>query len=130
MSVPPTRMVWNKGAWIGSVVGCTTWMALSAIAVLGHDPLLGGVALALVLGVVLFARALWQRRAAVHPIRAVQGLCAATLVAALAGIGFALWRDSIPAEITTPLLLSLVVLPLMAGVFELRKRLEDRALSH
>jgi uncharacterized membrane protein YfcA len=130
MNAPQTQLIWNKGGWIGSVIGCTTWMVLSGFAVIGRDPLLGSIALALVLSVLVLARALWQRRADVHPIRGLQLLCAASFIAALLGVGFAIWRGTIPSKLTTPLLLSLVVYPLMAGVFELRKRAEDRAATH
>ena len=125
MNAPQTHLIWNKGGWIGSVIGCTTWMVLSGFAVIGRDPLLGSIALALVLSVLMLARALWQRRADVHPIRGLQLLCAASFIAALLGVGFAVWRGTIPSK-----LLSLVVYPLMAGVFELRKRAEDRAATH
>lgn len=124
-----THFAWDKGGWIGSVIGCTTWMALSAFSVIGHDPLLGGVALALVIGVLLVARALWLRRDHLHAIRGLQALCAASLIAALLGIGFALWRATIPTKLTTPLLLALLVYPLMMGIFELRKRAVERAAS-
>ena len=130
MNAPQTRMVWNKGGWIGSVVGCTTWMVVSAFSVMGSAPLVGAAALGLALGVMLFARALWQRRSDLHPIRGIQALAIASFVAAICGIGFAIWRDAVSLEQATPLLLSLVVFPLMAGVFELRKRSEERAVTH
>lgn len=130
MNAPQARMVWNKGGWIGSVVGCTTWMVVSGLGTMVSAPLVGTAALLLALGVMLFARALWRRRAELHPIRGIQALSIASLVAAICGISIGIWRGAVSLEQATPLLLSLVVFPLMAGVFEFRKRLEDRATSH
>ncbi len=75
---------WSAGAWFGSQLGGTLWLAISAGVLMARSPTLAALLLALFFAVNGVGLLLWRRRSRLSMFRALQ-----TLLAALWGVGMA-----------------------------------------
>ncbi len=74
---------WNAGGWFGAQLGGSLWMLILGFTLLGRQPGLGALALALALLVNATGFLLWWRRDRLAPYPCIQGLLALVCVATL-----------------------------------------------
>lgn len=71
--IGPGMFQWNRGGWVGGVVGGTSWMFALAADLVAHDHLLlASVSAASGLLAITIAYGLWMRRDRVEPYVALQ----------------------------------------------------------
>ena len=67
----PTSFAWNAGGWLGGQFGCTLWLLILGLVLLGKDPVSAVVCLASFGVLNLWGLFLWRRR---ERLRAYAGL--------------------------------------------------------
>jgi hypothetical protein len=122
MTARATAFVWNAGAWLGSLIGCTLWLALLGFDTVRHD-LASGVALWIAFGLIwLDAVCVWRKRATHDPLRGFQRMCSVAFLASAAGLAFAFSRAALPDYPAITFGLCLLIYPALIGLFEFRQR--------
>lgn len=122
---------WSAGAWFGSQLGGTLWLAISAGVLMARSPALAALLLALFLAVNVIGLLLWRLRSRMSIFRALQILLAALWVFGMAAI-FAINRAGLwealavggpnNTSVTSAYLMLTVLVLGLIGMFEFRHR--------
>lgn len=129
MTAQAPAMQWNAGAWFGSLIGCTTWLALLGLGIARYDVMSASVLLVCVGLVWWDSVRVWKQHATRDLWRSLQRLCVVALVASAAGLTFAFWRDAVPQYSPLTFGLCLLIYPAMIGLFEFRHRAAQQGSS-
>lgn len=80
--IGPGRFQWNAGAWFGSLLGSSAWMAVAAVfLLLNEQVLLASVPAVGFATVLMGALLLWSRRDSVFPFPAIMAMLALLAIA-------------------------------------------------
>lgn len=127
----PQRTSWNPGAWFGSQLGGTLWLAISAGVLMTRSPTLAALVLALFLAVNVVGFFLWRSRSRMSIFAALQILLATLWICGMAAI-FAVDRAGLwgtlsvggsnNASVSRAYFMLTVLVVVLIGVLQFRRR--------